>query len=290
MVRGLSGNAILGLQSGGTKEMDTAARSVRHAELGEFLMNRRTHLNPESFDLPSVRPQHRRTPGLRREDVSSIAGISTAYYTWIEQGRPFDISADVLQAIAGALRLNDIETAYLFVLAGKAACLPKPPPTPPWSEEVTQVVISRFEDVPALTLTPWLEVLALNAAARELFEFEAGTNVAWWLLCTNNPRLTLLNADDVTVALVALLRRNRARAHHYAAFGEIIERLLRSSDAFRNLWNGHIVDAPPLIDVEFDRAGYGRIAYRILLLCEPVALSQFVLFMTPRNRPALHFP
>lgn len=96
------------------------ARSSRHTELAAFLTSRRTRLRPESCGLPHFR-RRRRTPGLRREEVSALAGISTAYYTWIEQGRMFDVSIEVLKAIAGALQLNEIEAAHLFTLAGKAA-------------------------------------------------------------------------------------------------------------------------------------------------------------------------
>src|SRR5271165_121992 len=100
-------------------------RSQRHAELAGFLTSRRTRLLPESCGLPhSLR--RRRAPGLRREEVSTLAGISTAYYTWIEQGRTFDVSIEVLDAIAAALQLNEIEAAHLFTLAGKAAARRSP--------------------------------------------------------------------------------------------------------------------------------------------------------------------
>lgn len=262
--------------------MDQSADSDRHAELGRFLVSRRVRLNPASFGLPVLRSGHRRTPGLRREDVSAIAGISTAYYTWIEQGRPFNISADVLYAIAGALRLTDVETRHVFALAGKADMRPNGPAAPSWSNDVMEVV-ERLDGCPAFTLTPWLDIVGGNAAAHELVRLVPGTNLAWWFFCADDAQLRPLGRDEIGSALVALLRRNRARNGDTAAFERIVARLSVESERFRTLWEGHVVDSPPLADVEFDHAARGRIAYRVVLLCEPVALSRFVLLMTPHR-------
>ena len=259
--------------------MSLVAYPIRHEELGKFLVSRRTRLRPESCGLPSMRSR-RRTPGLRREDVSSIAGISTAYYTWIEQGRPFDISIDVLYAIAGALQLSDIETSYMFVLAGKAEQRPKSPEAAYAGEGIMEVV-SHFERGPALALTPWLDVVGGNAAANELFEFPRGTNLAWWFFCANDPRLKVCNATDIAESLVALLRRNRARSGDSAPFAGIIERLRAESHEFALLWDGYLVDSSPMVDVAFERPDRSRVAYRTTLLCDPVASSRFALFMTP---------
>jgi transcriptional regulator with XRE-family HTH domain len=252
------------------------ARPVRNEELGKFLLSRRHRTSAESCGLPPPRPR-RRTPGLRREDVSWIAGISTAYYTWIEQGRPFDISADVLYAIAGALRLSEVETSYIFALAGKAEVRPRPL-EPPSSAGIMQLVNS-FESGPALALTPWLDVLGGNARARELFEYEVGMNLASWFFCTGAADAKPRNSDEIAIALVALLRRNRAREDD-ARVGEIIERLHSESRNFALLWDGQIVDSSPMVEVEFDRRG-GRETYQTMLLCDSVASRQYALFMTP---------
>jgi transcriptional regulator with XRE-family HTH domain len=259
--------------------MGLIARSVRHEELGNFLMSRRKRLNPESCGLPSMRSR-RRTPGLRREDVSSIAGISTAYYTWIEQGRPFEISADVLYAIAGALRLSDVETSHIFALAGKTELRGKLWALSPWSSEVLEVV-GHFEGGPALALTSWLDVLDANAAAQDLFEFERRTNLARWFFCRENPNVEPQNCEAIGSALVALLRRNRARGGDAHRFAEVVDGLRADSHDFALLWDGHIVDAPPLVEVEFEHWRRGRITFRTIVLCDPVASNQFALFMTP---------
>lgn len=252
------------------------ARPSRNEELGKFLLSRRQRMSTEACGLPPPRSR-RRTPGLRREDVSSIAGISTAYYTWIEQGRPFDISAEVLSAIAGALQLSEVETSYVFALAGKAELRPRPPE--PAADAGIMQLVSRFGGGPALALTPWLDVLGGNAQARELFEYQDGMNLAWWFFCAGAADTKPCNSDEIAVALVALLRRNHAREDDTGRVGEIIRRLRLDSHDFALLWDGQIVDSSPMVVVEFERRG-NRETYQTMLLCDSVTSSQYALFMT----------
>src|SRR5580658_1645837 len=84
------------------------------AQLGTYLKDRRAKLDPASFDLPLKR---RRTPGLRREEVAQRANVSATWYTWLEQGRGGAPSADVLDRIAGALMLTEVEREHLFLIA-----------------------------------------------------------------------------------------------------------------------------------------------------------------------------
>lgn len=92
----------------------------QRAELGEFLRSRRSRLRPEDVGLPD-HGRHRRVPGLRREELAQLAGVSVAYYTRLEQGHGQNVSAEILDAIARALRLDGTERAHLSRLAG-----PKP--------------------------------------------------------------------------------------------------------------------------------------------------------------------
>src|SRR5688572_33402413 len=87
----------------------------RRAELGEFLRARREAVSPEQVKLP--RGRGRRTPGLRREEVALLAGVSVTWYTWLEQGRRINASTDVLRAIGRALRLDEVGQEHLVSLA-----------------------------------------------------------------------------------------------------------------------------------------------------------------------------
>src|SRR5450755_2522393 len=96
--------------------MQHIERSTNRAWLGEFLRSRRARLSPTDYGFPVMR--RRRLPGLSRDEVAQLAGISIAYYTWIEQGREINMSPDVLNAIARALCLGEAERVHLFTLVG----------------------------------------------------------------------------------------------------------------------------------------------------------------------------
>src|SRR6516165_11959257 len=87
----------------------------RREELGNFLKARRARLTPEDFDMPAG--ARRRTPGLRREEVALLAGVGVSWYTWLEQGREINVSTQVLDVLAGTLRLDRAERWHMYVLS-----------------------------------------------------------------------------------------------------------------------------------------------------------------------------
>ena len=97
---------------------DPDATTLRRRELGAFLRSRRERIKPEQVGLRSMR--RRRTPGLRREEVAQLAGVGVTWYTWLEQGREINPSAQVLDAIARTLQFDVHEHTHLFTLAGIA--------------------------------------------------------------------------------------------------------------------------------------------------------------------------
>src|SRR5271168_3506842 len=129
--------------------------------LGAYLRDRRAKLDPAAFGLP---PERRRTPGLRREEVAQRANISPTWYRWLEQGRGGAPSAHVLNRIAGALMLTDIEREHLFLLG-----LGRPPEVRyKASEGVTprlQRVLDSLDVSPALVKTATWDIVAWNRAA-----------------------------------------------------------------------------------------------------------------------------
>src|SRR5580700_3057706 len=132
--------------------------------LGVYLKDRRARLDPAAFGLPQTR---RRTPGLRREEVAQRAHVSATWYTWLEQGRGGAPSASVLDRIARALMLTDIEREHLFLLA-----LGRPPEVRyQKTDSVTprlQRVLDALQPSPALIRTATWDVVARNPAATEM--------------------------------------------------------------------------------------------------------------------------
>ena len=131
--------------------------------LGDFLRARRDRLRPEDFGFPRGR---RRAPGLRREEVAQLCGVSPTWYTWIEQGRTTAISIETLSAIAAGLRLSRAERAYLFELSARAD--PAPPPAEGSDPQRLSALVGTIGS-PAYILDRHWDAIAWNPPAAELF-------------------------------------------------------------------------------------------------------------------------
>ncbi|HWP96472.1 MAG TPA: helix-turn-helix transcriptional regulator [Syntrophomonadaceae bacterium] len=146
--------------------MDNTKR--RRKELGDFLKTRRARILPSQVGIPEgVR---RRTPGLRREEVASMAGIGVTWYTWLEQGRPIQVSPQVLESLSRALLLDKQETIHLYTLAQQA-----PPPEFPVYDNTINPMLQHVLD--CLTLSPSTivdtrcNILAWNAASAVFLDY-----------------------------------------------------------------------------------------------------------------------
>ncbi|SEE41455.1 Helix-turn-helix domain-containing protein [Streptomyces sp. 2314.4] len=137
----------------------------RRRQLGAFLRSRRERLTPDEAGLP--RTARRRTPGLRREELAVLAGISATGYTYLEQGREIRVSEQVLTALAEALRLDGPERAHLLQLAGHAAAA-ESEQREPLKDEVAAVPL-LLQPNPAYLIGGNYDVLSHNRAADELF-------------------------------------------------------------------------------------------------------------------------
>ena len=140
-------------------------RGERRAELAAFLRSRRALITPDVAGLaPGPR---RRTPGLRREEVAQLAGVGVTWYTWLEQGRPINASPQVLDAVAGVLRLDRSEHAHLYRLADM-------PEVPVGAESASlprdmQAILDGFTSGPACVYNGKYDLLAWNADYAALF-------------------------------------------------------------------------------------------------------------------------
>ncbi|ADJ45225.1 XRE family transcriptional regulator [Amycolatopsis mediterranei S699] len=137
--------------------------------LGEFLKTRRSHLRPEDVGLATY-GERRRVPGLRREELAQLAGVSAPYYSRLEQGQSANASPEVLDALAGALRLDDTERRHLHELAaGARRPAPRRRPAPERVTPALRQLLATLGDVPVVVLGRFSDVLAWNAAGHALF-------------------------------------------------------------------------------------------------------------------------
>src|SRR5262245_17838156 len=133
----------------------TAPSDPRREELAAFLRSRRERITPEQVGLP--RGRRRRTPGLRREEVAQLAAVGVTWYTWLEQARDIQVSAQVLDAIARALQLDRSERAHLFALAGSAD--PSPGSDCSGVTPALRMMLDRLEPYPACVQNSRYDVL-----------------------------------------------------------------------------------------------------------------------------------
>ena len=208
-------------------------------ELADFLLRARTRLAPSDVGLSAGR--RRRTPGLRREEVAQLAGMSTDYYTRLEQRRGSHPSRQLLTALARALRLTDVERDHLFHLAGQ-----EPPRPGGCSDHVRPgllLILDRLHDLPALVLSDWGEVLAQNTMSVALTGDHAGSNVIrrWF---TAPDKRTLFPPENHKAhgrAHVASLRAVTAARPDDPGPAALVAELRAASREFAELWEAHDV-------------------------------------------------
>jgi transcriptional regulator with XRE-family HTH domain len=210
--------------------------------LGTYLKERRAKVDPATFGLPLAR---RRTPGLRREEVAQRAHVSATWYTWLEQGRGGAPSADVLDRIARALLLTDVEREHLFLLG-----LGHPPEVRYRAAEgVTprlQRVLDALELSPAVVKTATWDIVAWNrAAAAVLTDYGSlapeQRNVLRLLFCDPRVRAAQFDWESVARFVVAAFRADTVRAGATARVGTLVDELCRLSPEFEAMWRDNDV-------------------------------------------------
>ena len=214
----------------------------RHRELGDFLKSRRARVTPEAVGLPPA--PRRRTPGLRREEVAQLAGVGVTWYTWLEQGRRINASAQVIDAVVRILRLDRHERAHVFTLAGLAD-----PEQPPDTEAVSDPVrraLNQLAPFPARVINARWDVLAYNPAeAAVMGDYAdhppAERNVLWLLFTEPRWRSLLLDWENHAAYLVALFRAAMAEHVQEAAWRDLAAGLRRRSPDFDRMWARHDV-------------------------------------------------
>jgi transcriptional regulator with XRE-family HTH domain len=205
--------------------------------LGGYLKDRRAKLDPASFGFPAGR---RRTPGLRREEVAQRANISPTWYTWLEQGRGGAPSADVLDRLARALMLTELEREHLFLLG-----LGRPPEAryrkDPGVTPRLQRVLEVLEPCPALIRTATWDVIAWNRAATVLLSDYGALppqerNLLRRLFLDPQVRQSHDHWESVARFVISAFRVDAARAGAAADVEPLVEELCRLSPEFRAMW------------------------------------------------------
>jgi transcriptional regulator with XRE-family HTH domain len=235
--------------------------STNRADLAAFLRARRARLSPRQAGLPETGdPGRRRTPGLRRQEVAQLAGLSVDYYIRLEQGRGPHPSRQVLSALARALMLTADERDYLFRMAGQS-----PPLTPAPSREITPGIrhlLDSLPETPAYVVDAAYNVLAWNKLAicfiGDLSAYTDRNMIRWTF--GRGAQDTIWDDEHFvrfTRSIVADLRASYARYPGDAAIDQLVTEMLALSPRFADMWQEHEVEVrgPMLKRVLHPQAG-----------------------------------
>ena len=218
------------------------------SDIRGFLASRRAKITPQQAGLPAY-GGNRRVPGLRREEVALLAGVSIDYYVRLERGHLAGASEEVLDAVANALQLDDAERAHLFDLARAAAKRPARRTRRPAAALPDSVlrVLASMTDSPAFIRNGRLDILAANPLGRALYAplFPDATartnNIARAQFLTPEGRDFFPDWEVGVNTTVALLRTEAGRAPHDTQLTGLIGELVTRSEGFRTAWAKHNV-------------------------------------------------
>lgn len=245
-----------GRDGGQDSGQDSERDGERERELGDFLRSRRAAIDPADVGLPSG--PRRRAPGLRREEVALLAGVSVTWYTWLEQGRAERPSRAVLDAVARALRLDDAEHSHLLTLARRAAgdgAVEASSRARRAGEGVDAVdlaghppdalvrTLDALDPAPSYLLGPRWEYLAWNRAQGLLYPKAESLavedrNLLFIVLCEPSARELVVDREDEARAMVTEFRASTALLRGDPDLEDLIARLRRESPEFERWWSG----------------------------------------------------
>ncbi|HLZ60370.1 MAG TPA: helix-turn-helix transcriptional regulator [Ktedonosporobacter sp.] len=240
--------------------MDNAQRREM---LADFLRTRRARLSPGEVNLPAGR--RRRTAGLRREEVAELANIGTSWYTSLEQGRDISPSAEVLDSLARALRLTDVERQHLFLLAGQASASLAENAQ---EEEISPILLRILEDLnpdPAYIMDWRWNYVAWNAAASALGVSRAtppyDSNIVWRVFASRPEPASYSQWAPIAQKILAEFRAESTQYADDEWLQQLIADLHRVSPEFREWWPRQDVRGRSDGMKEFDHPLVGRLLF-----------------------------
>ena len=212
--------------------------------LGAFLRARREALTPASVADGAVFSGRRRTPGLRREEVAQLCGMSATWYSWVEQGRDISLSAVALARLSDALRLTAAERAYLFELSRRRDPSPALADVEDGPVPAELRAVLQSTEAPAYLMDRRWHALAWNAAAGHLFSPWLDSRepcLLRYVFLDPGARHFICDWEERARRVIAEFRADTARNPEDPSMRALVEDLLTGSPAFPRLWNSHAV-------------------------------------------------
>lgn len=245
---------------------------TRLEALSEFLKAKRSKLNPQMVGLPMG--TRRRTPGLRREEVAQLAGVSTTWYTWLEQGRDIKVSTSVLDAISDALKLSNDEKKYLYALALEEGSGGNPVFSN--TEEITispsiKRILQELRYCPTIITDRRCFIVGWNQAAANVFlDFDLipteQRNLIQLLFSRKEFRSLAVNWAHFVKGFMAIFRTYYGQYVADEWYKQFIQDMEQAYPEFQQLWNESEVSSAPDIQIEFRHAKAGKMIFNLTSL------------------------
>jgi transcriptional regulator with XRE-family HTH domain len=260
----------------------------KNEALGEFLSARRARIKPSgSGPAPAG---SRRVPGLRREELARLAGVSFDYYARLEQGRQPTASPSVLDALAQALALADAERAHMYDLAGVPLDLSSKAPLPVATQRA-QRIMSLLDDTPAIMRGRFMDITMTNRAACFLFDTDfnsmpaAERNGLRWMLFSA-PARELYGADwaDAAAEMIGILRLYEGREPDHPRLRELVSEFTARSATFRRVWREHHVSDRVRDRKSFQHPRFGSMKFFIECMTVHSLEGQTLVTLAPADR------
>jgi transcriptional regulator with XRE-family HTH domain len=262
-------------------------------ELREFLTSRRARITPEQARLRTYGTGPRRVPGLRREEVALLAGVSVDYYTRLERGNAAGVSDTVLEALARALQLDGTEREHLFDLA-RATQATAPKRRRRGRHDIrpaVQQMIDAMTGVPAFVRNGRLDIVGANGLGRALYSehFDSPaqpTNTARYVFLDNRSTSFYRDWDSVAADVVAILRAEAGRDPYDRELSDLVGELSTRSELFRTLWAAHNVRTHDtgMKRVQHPVVGELDLSFEAMELVADPGLTMFVYTVEPGSK------
>ncbi|MCG7409689.1 helix-turn-helix transcriptional regulator [Paenibacillus sp. ACRRX] len=238
--------------------------------LSEFLKAQRAKIMPQAVGLPAG--TRRRTPGLRREEVAQLAGVSTTWYTWLEQGRDIQVSSSVLDSIASALQLTVDERKYLYALATESGTgtyviheeQPRISPS-------LQRILNELKHCPTIISDRKCDIVGWNEAAAHVFldfnHIPHGERNMIRLLFTRKEFQSLaVNWEHFVKGFLSIFRAYYGQHVEDQWYESFLEEMREVHPGFQQLWNQSQVSSAPEVVIEFRHAKAGKMLFHLTSL------------------------
>lgn len=257
---------------------------VQRKELAAFLRSRREATDPQSVGVKTG--QRRRTPGLRREELAQLSGVSVTWYTWLEQARDISVSRMVIDSLARVLKISGTERAHLYTLAGlmvSSSGVQSAPVDPTLSQ-----LVSALAPNPASVINPWWDILIFNEAYSDLLgglnEVPRAHQNLLRLSFTSIRNAKLIdNWESIVTDLVGQLRTHVARYPTNPRGAEVVQELTAVSPEFEKMWKAQAVARFSSSTVSMHHPRCGALVFNHVKLATADDESQQLAVWLPAN-------